>query len=100
MLKAALVFTLLASPALANPGMEALEALEARRAECVGWMMGGYPSGIEEKACRAEFALPSAFLFKCMAGLQAGFASTGERRACAGFLARAAEAAERAYVAR
>ncbi len=60
---------------------------EARRDACLGWMHAGYPSGIDEKSCRSEFALPSAFLFACARGLERGFRDGTDRDACALYFA-------------
>lgn len=78
---------------------EADTGWEARRATCVGWMVAGaFPSGLEEKACRRDFALPSAFLFKCARAQTQGFESPVHRAACVQFFARASERAEQGYV--
>ncbi|MEL7466714.1 MAG: hypothetical protein AAFN79_21750 [Pseudomonadota bacterium] len=71
-----------------------------RRAECLGWMMSGYPSGLEETACTAQFDLPSPFLFKCARAERRGYDDATQRKACASFLASASEAAERGYLRR
>jgi hypothetical protein len=76
-------------------------AWEARRAQCVGWMMAGaYPSGLAETSCQSDFALPSAFLFACARAQRTGFASETQRAACTLFFAEAARDAERGYVLR
>ncbi len=73
----------------------------ARQTACMAWVVGGaYPSGLEEVACTAEFGLPSPFLFKCALAQHAGYASGGQREACALFLARAADATRQGYVRR
>lgn len=73
---------------------------EARRAQCVAWMMTAYPSGLEEGACTAEFGLPSPFLFACARAEHRGFDSAIQREACRVFFARAAETAAEGYVLR
>lgn len=74
-------------------------AWEARRAQCLSWMVaGGYPSGLEEVSCRADFALPSAFLFKCARAQRLGYETELQKSACIGFFVRAARAAEDGYV--
>jgi hypothetical protein len=89
---ALILFALMAAPAGADP-------LEARRAQCLGWMMAGaYPSGLAEKSCQADFALPSAFLFKCARAQHKGFADDRQRAACTVFFAQAATQAEQGYV--
>lgn len=88
---AALFIGLLANLASAS-------TLEDRRAQCVGWMMQGYPSGIEETSCTAQFALPSAFLFKCMRAQRAGYDSETQRNACRIFLEEASLATQNGYV--
>lgn len=90
------VILLCAHPAVANQA-----AWQERRAQCMGWLMaGGYPSGLEEKACARDFALPSAFLFKCARAQSLGFASDQQQAACVAFFARAAETAQDGYVIR
>lgn len=68
----------------------AADPLADRRVQCLDWMMSGYPSGLEESACNAQFALPSPFLFRCARAQRAGYASLTERRACGDYLARMA----------
>ncbi len=86
------ILALLATPAMADDR-------EARRAQCLGWMMaGGYPNGLVEKACQADFALPSAFLFKCSRAQTQGFHDDRQRAACTVFFAQASTQAERGYV--
>ena len=80
----------------AEPG----DPYEARRAQCVAWMMTAYPSGLEEGACTSEFGLPSPFLFACARAEYRGFESTSQREACRVFFARAAETAAEGYVLR
>lgn len=72
--------------------------LDERRAQCVAWMMNGYPSGIEEVACKAQFSLPSPFLFNCVRAQRLGFDTDTHRRACHVFFVQAAEATERGYI--
>ncbi len=69
-----------------------------RHAECVRWMMTGYPSGLEETSCTAQFDLPSPFLFKCVQATRRGYDSNNQRLACATFLSKASSAAEGGYV--
>ncbi|MBC58089.1 MAG: hypothetical protein CL814_14305 [Confluentimicrobium sp.] len=76
----------------------AADPLAQRRAQCVGWMMTAYPSGLEEVACTNEFGLPSPFLFKCASAQRNGFADTTQQRACQVFFARASQAAGDGYV--
>ncbi|WP_121633607.1 hypothetical protein [Tropicibacter alexandrii] len=72
---------------------------EVRRAQCVGFMMaGGYPSGLVEQGCRRDFALPSAFLFRCARAQTQGFETDLQRRACVAFFAQSAERAQAGYV--
>lgn len=80
------------------PAFASAQSLEDRRTECVGWMMSGYPSGIEETACTAQFSLPSPFLFKCIRGQRLGFDTTLQREACSDYLARASSEAAESYV--
>lgn len=71
----------------------------ARRTQCVGWMMAGsYPNGLVEKTCQTDFALPSAFMFKCARAQWQGFSDDRQRAACTMFFAAAATQAERGYV--
>lgn len=70
-----------------------------RRAQCLDWLERGYPTGIDEAACRSEFALPSPFLVTCARGLTAGYASETQRAACVHFLARASAEAAAGHVA-
>ncbi|WP_299966364.1 hypothetical protein [uncultured Roseobacter sp.] len=63
------------------------DAEDTRRNICLGWMLGGYPSGLEETACTAQFALPSPFLFKCIRAQRTGYDSDLQRRACTLYLA-------------
>lgn len=82
--------------AAAEPG----DPYEARRAQCVAWMMTSYPSGLQEVSCTAEFGLPSPFLFTCARAEYHGFSSETQREACRIFFARAAETAAGGYVLR
>mgnify|MGYP001824319678 FL=1 len=85
------VLVLSASPAYAAD-------LETRRMECMGWMMTGYPSGLEETSCTAQFALPSPFLFKCVRAQRIGFDSDTQKRACQMFFTEASYKTEQGYV--
>lgn len=76
------------------------DRLAERRAACLGWMMNGYPSGLEETACTAQFDLPSPFLFKCARAERRGYDDATQRTACATFLADASDAAEQGYIRR
>ena len=69
-----------------------------RRAQCVDWMMTAYPSGLEEVACNAQFALPSPFLFKCARAQKVGFRDSTERDACQIFLANTARKIGNGYI--
>ena len=84
--------------ALAGPHTAAADPLEGRRSACLGWMLSGYPSGIEETACTAQFSLPSPFLFKCIRGTRLGFDTDLQRRACVDYLARASTDVEGSYI--
>lgn len=95
--RAVLVAAIVALPGTA-PAVDMAVDLAERRAQCVSWMMAGYPSGLEETACSRQFALPSPFMFKCMRAERRGYASETQRRACVLFLTRAAERAEQGYV--
>jgi len=73
----------------------AADAYEQRRQQCLSWLASGYPSGLEEISCRAEFDLPSPFLMLCARGLRVGFRDDTQRAACARFFAaRSAEIAD------
>ncbi|MHC0053470.1 hypothetical protein [Actibacterium sp. D379-3] len=76
----------------------AADPLAQRRAQCVGWMMSAYPSGLEEIACTAEFGLPSPFMFKCASARHNGFENETQQRACQVFFTRASQAAGEGYV--
>lgn len=78
---------------LADPAPRA-----ARRAECLGWLDAGYPSGLEEASCVSEFDLPSPFLIVCARGRRRGFRDATQRDACVDFLSREAQRASEAYV--
>ena len=93
-MRAALIFLF----ALAGPQVASADPLEERRGTCLGWMVSGYPSGIEETACTAQFSLPSPFLFKCMRGTRLGFDSDLQRRACVDYLARASTDMADSYI--
>ncbi|MEO0774791.1 MAG: hypothetical protein AAFZ04_16605 [Pseudomonadota bacterium] len=69
-----------------------------RRTQCLGWMMQGYPSGLEETSCTNQFSLPSPFLFKCVRAERRGYDSDLQRNACALFLEEASLRAENGYV--
>lgn len=69
-----------------------------RREQCVGWMMQGYPSGLEEVSCTNQFSLPSPFLFKCVRAERKGYDSELQKNACALFLEEASLRAENGYV--
>ncbi len=71
---------------------------DARRMQCVGWMMSGYPSGLEETACTAQFSLPSPFLFKCVRAQRTGFESHTQKKACQLFFEEASAKAESGYL--
>lgn len=79
-------------------GPAAAQALDQRRAQCMGWMMRGYPSGIEETACTAQFSLPSPFLFKCARAQRVGFESARQRDACKLFFEEASLATDDGYI--
>lgn len=72
---------------------------EERHAQCLQWMLGGYPSGIEEVSCTDQFSLPSAFMFKCARAARVGFAHDAQRRACGLYLRKQAAQAEHGYLA-
>lgn len=82
--------------AVASPA--AAQTLEKRRAQCMGWMMNGYPSGIEETACTAQFSLPSPFLFKCARAQRLGFDSVRQRKACKLLFEEASLATDDGYI--
>ena len=69
------------------------DGYEARRDTCTSWMMSAYPTGLDETCCKAEFALPSAFLFKCARAQHLGFDTPVQREACRLMFLRAAEIA-------
>lgn len=93
----AIILSIWAIPAAAS---DAGDPYEARRAQCVAWMMSAYPSGLEEGTCTAEFGLPSPFLFTCARAEYSGFTSATQREACRLFFSRAAETAAEGYVLR
>lgn len=74
------------------------DRLDERRSQCFGWMVDGYPSGIEETSCTAQFDLPSPFLFKCARAERRGYETALQKKACATYLADASKAAERGVV--
>ena len=82
--------------ALASPAFA--QTLEERRVQCMGWMVQGYPSGIEETACTAQFSLPSPFLFKCARAQQIGYDSAQQRAACRLYFEEASLATQDGYV--
>lgn len=88
-----IIFLLSSSPAVALDQ-------DTRCAQCVGWMMSGYPSGLEETACTAQFSLPSPFLFKCVRAQRRGFENATQKRACQLFFQQASVKAEGGYVRR
>lgn len=69
------------------PNETAADWRAERRAQCLGWLADGYPSGLEELSCRTEFDLPSPFLLVCARGLRVGFRDAAQREACAAFFA-------------
>lgn len=89
--KTLVVLLLSASPAAAVD-------LDERRAQCVGWMMSGYPSGLEETSCTAQFSLPSPFLFKCVRAERLGFERDTQKCACQHFFIQASVRANNGYV--
>lgn len=96
-----LILTLLAPSAHAEPvssAMTAADNYETRRDTCTSWMLTDYPSGLDETWCRAEFALPSAFLIKCSKAQQVGFTSKTQREACRLMFLRAAGETANGYV--
>jgi hypothetical protein len=96
-----LILTLLAPSAHADPNsgtMTVTDHYETRRDTCTSWMLTDYPSGLDETWCRAEFALPSAFLIKCSKAQQVGFSSQTQREACRLMFLRAAGETANGYV--
>lgn len=96
-----LILTLLAPSADAEPtssAVTATDAYETRRDTCTNWMLTDYPTGLDETWCRAEFALPSAFLIKCSKAQQVGFTSQTQREACRLMFLRAAGETANGYV--
>lgn len=89
----------LSGPVWAGPTAQP-DPYEARRSQCVAWMMSAYPSGLEELACTSEFDLPSPFLFKCIRAQRVGFASETQIAACRLMFERAAEETAAGYVLR
>lgn len=85
------------SPARAS---DDASAFADRRTQCTQWMVGGYPSGLEEKACTWTFGLPSPFLFKCARAQKWGYENETQKQACISFFAKASEAAGDGYVRR
>lgn len=77
----------------------AAQTSEERHTQCLQWMAGGYPSGIEEVACTDQFSLPSAFHFKCLRAARVGFANETQRRACGMYLRDQAAEVDRGYLA-
>ena len=69
-----------------------------RQTQCLGWMIQGYPSGLEEASCTNQFSLPSPFLFKCARAERQGYDSEMQRNACTLFLKKASLRAENGYV--
>ena len=59
---------------------------DPRLERCVAGLLAGYGSGLEETACRAQYDLPSAYLFTCARKLRQGFADRHDRAACVAFL--------------
>ena len=79
-------------------GVAAADGYEDRREQCLGWMVQGYPSGIEEAACTAQFSLPSPFLFKCARAQRVGYDTEVQRNACKLFFEEASVATDDGYV--
>lgn len=61
---------------------------------CVTGMMEGFTNGLDEGWCAGNYALPSAFHFKCLRQLSVGFESPLDRAACINYFREAALRAE------
>lgn len=96
----AAVFLLLSGGVTPAQASDAASGESDRRAQCTQWMVTGYPSGLEEKACTWAFGLPSPFLFKCARAQKWGYESETQKQACISFFAKASEAAGDGYVRR
>lgn len=63
-------------------------------ARCVTGMIEGFSNGLDEGWCAGNYALPSAFNFKCLKQLSVGFDSPLDRAACINYFREAAGRAE------
>lgn len=61
---------------------------------CVTGMIEGFSNGLDEGWCAGNYALPSAFHFKCLKQLSVGFESPLDRTACINYFREAATRAE------
>jgi len=61
---------------------------------CVTGMIEGFSNGLDEGWCAGNYALPSAFHFKCLKQLAIGFESPLDRAACTNYFREAAVRAE------
>jgi hypothetical protein len=82
------------SPAVASDVFDASPTLRA----CAAGMIGGFGSGLDERACKAHFNLPSNYHFACARDVVRGFQSTIDRAACVSFFEGQVAAARAAYV--
>ena len=82
------------SPAAASDVFDASPTLRA----CAAGMIGGFGSGLDERACKAHFNLPSNYHFACARDVVRGFQSTIDRAACVSFFEDQVAAARAAYV--
>jgi|GEM_PF-2376021 len=67
---------------------------------CAAGMIGGFTNGLDERACKTYFNLPSNYHFSCARRVIRGFESSVERAACVSFFEDQAKAAKAAYVHR
>ena len=67
---------------------------------CAAGMIGGFTNGLDERACKNYFSLPSNYHFNCARNVIRGFNSKLDRAACVSFFENQAAAAKAAYVIR
>ena len=84
----------LVAPTAASDVFDASPKLRA----CAAGMIGGFGSGLDERACKNYFILPSNYHFACARGVWGGFDSAADRAACVAFFEGQVAAAKAAYV--
>jgi hypothetical protein len=102
-MKAPRIALLLATGIAISPAVSSAEASDVFDASptlraCAAGMIGGFGSGLDERACKTHFNLPSNYHFACARDVVRGFRSSIDRAACVSFFEGQAAAAKAAYV--